>query len=51
VSLNSEAETTDCTDFEWLVDGGDSIQWVAAGTVSLFFEISKICEICGSALW
>jgi hypothetical protein len=22
---------TDCTDFEWLVDGGDFIQWMAAG--------------------
>ena len=47
-NLNSEMETTDCTDCtdsEWLVDGGDSIQWVAAGPVSIFFEISKICEI------
>jgi hypothetical protein len=42
-------DCTDYTDFEWLVDGGDSIQWVAAGPGSLFFEISKICEISGSA--
>jgi hypothetical protein len=52
MTLNSEMETTDYTDytdFEWLVVGGDSNSMDGSRPVSIFFEISKICEICGSA--
>jgi hypothetical protein len=40
---------TDCTDFEWLVDGGRFLSLDGSRPASIFFEISKICEICGSA--
>jgi hypothetical protein len=54
MTLNSEMETTDCTDYtdsEWFVDGGDSNSMDGIRPVSIFFEISKLCEICGSAFF